>query len=436
LDADNHFEEDPTASISVAEEGVFFKSSWEITLRSDEEVRHYPVYRTILKVEPLRFNVLNGQLHFESAHPVEHRGEMVIKGVLGVGETLTWNGGKLSLHDRSGQVRGSLECYTDPFYLRIWSLCGDEVRIGRPGKRKNDVELNHPTVSREHALLRWEAEGPRLLSQGPSWVEGEPVGPEGARLSDGAMLQLSDLLFQFRLLNTPGQTAGGRLQVTSLGSFQVRVDGELITEKTWRTQSVRWMMARLALEWGRPVSVEMLLEEFWPEMPEDKSRNNLNYSISTLRQVLRAPDSVLRATGSVQLAPNFLGSHDVVDLQRALKAEDWARAVDLYGIYLPGCYANWALELRGQLEQQTLQGGLRLLEQRGSDVALAGKLLAIEATNQPACLALLRAHLERDNPAEAVRAFERFRDNMLNELGLPPVGELVAVYEQARSRLE
>lgn len=434
MDADNHFEEDPTAAISVAEEGVFFKSSLEITLRSSQETRHYPVIRTVLRVDPVRFEVVNGQLHFETSRPVEHRREMVIKGVLNVGESLSWEGHQLSLHDRSGQVRANLECYTDPFYLRVWALSGDQVHIGRPGKRRNEVELNHPTVSREHAVLRWESEGPRLVSQGPSWVEGEPVGPEGVILNDGALLQLSDLLFQFRLLNAPAQA--GRLQVNSLGAFQVRVEGELITEKGWRTQSVRWMMARLALAWGRPVAVEMLLEEFWPEMPEDKSRNNLNYSISTLRQVLKAPHSVLRATGSVQLAPGFLGSHDVVELQRALKAEDWARAVDLYDIYLPGCYANWAVELRGQLEQQTLQGGLRLLEERARDVALAGKLLVIDPTSQPACLALLRAHLERDNPAEAVRAYERFREHLVAEVGLPPVGELVAVYDQARARLE
>lgn len=423
---DNHFEEEPTASINVSEEGVFFKSSLEITLTLGEEVRHYPVYRTVLRVDPVRFTVVNGQLHFESSRVVEHRREMVIRGILSVGESLSWEGGLLELHDRSGQVRGSLECYTDPFYSRIWSLVGEVVHIGRPGKRKNELELNHPTISREHAELRFEATGPRLLSQGPSWVEGEPVGPEGVALSDGALLQLSDLLFQFRLLNAPA--ARGRVEVVSLGSFQVRVDGELITEKAWRTQSVRWLMARLALEWGRPVAVEKLLEEFWPEMPEDKSRNNLNYSLSTLRQLLKAPDSVLRATGSVQLAPSFLGTHDLVELQRAMKAEDWGRAVDLYGEYLPGCYADWAEGLRRQLEQQTLQGGLRLLES-GGDVALAGKLLALDPFCQPACLALMRG----STPSEAVRVFERFRKKLLSELGLPPSDELVAAYEQAKA---
>ncbi len=426
--ADNHFEEEPTASVSLADEGVFFKSSLEITLSLGEEVRHYPVYRTVLAIDPVRFTVVNGQLNFESSRPVEHRREMVIKGILNVGERLSWDGGLLQLHDRSGQVRGTLECYTDPFYSRIWSLVGEVVHIGRPGKRKNEVELNHPTISREHAELRWGGQGAVLNSRGASWVEGAPVGPEGAVLADGALLQLSDLLFQFRLLNAPA-VARGRLEVTSLGSFQVRVDGELITEKAWRTQSVRWLMARLALEWGRPVPVEKLLEEFWPEMPEDKSRNNLNYSLSTLRQLLKAPDSVLRATGSVQLAPNFLGSHDLVELQRALRAEDWGRALDLYGEYLPGCYADWAEGLRGQLEQQTLQGGLRLLERRPADVALASKLLALDPFCQPACLALMRA----GSPSEAVRVFERFREHLLAELGLHPLDELVAAYEQARS---
>lgn len=431
--------DEATAATSLSHEGEFIKSSWEITHTSPAgQVRHFPVYRTVVTVGPVRFSMVKQQLHFASLESVMHRREPVREGILQVGETLSWSGGVLALHDRSGEVRGSLECFTDPFYSRIWTIHRKVTRIGRPGKRDNELEIDHPTVSREHAVLDW----PLLSSSAATLVDGQPVG-DGVELADGAMVQLGDLLFQFRLLEEPVSAA--RLSVNSLGSFQARVGNELITEKSWRTQAVRWMLARLALEWGRPVPVEVLLEQFWPEMPEEKSRNNLNYTISTLRQILRlgeGPDPLLRATGSLQLRPDFLGEHDVVNLQQALKREDFASALDLYAPYLPGCYLDWAEGTRTHLEQQTLQGGLRLLERLLSEgdfdgvLALGPKLHRIDPTCQQTALALLKAHLGRENPAEAVRFYERFRETLQTELGLPPVPEMVILYEQGRGRLE
>ena len=307
--------------------------------------------------------------------------------------------------------------------------------MGRPGKRENELEIDHPTVSREHAVLSWEERGPVLRSSGLTLVDG--VAAAEAVLADGALVQLGDLLFQFRLLSELLIPRGG-LCVTSLGSFQARVHGEVVTEKAWRTQAVRWMLARLALEWGRPVAVERLLEEFWPEMPEDKSRNNFNYTISTLRQVLGGSEAILRATGSLQLSPSFLGSHDLVALQRALRVEDWGAAVDLYGEYLPGCYMDWAVSVRGSLEQQVLQGGLRLLEQHEESgfwpevLELGGKLHGIDSTCQRTALGMLRAHLGRGNASEGVRAYERFREHLRVELAMEPGAELAALAEQAR----
>lgn len=428
--------DESTAAISLSEEGAFVKSTWEVTYTdSSGSERHFPVYRTILKVPPVEFTLKKGQLHFESPVELMHRREPARKGILGVGETLTWEGGVLTLNDRSGKSRATLECFTDPFYSRIWTLDQKTTRIGRPGKRKNELEIDHPTVSREHAVLNWEAQGPVLTSSGVTLVDGKAFA-EGL-LADGALVQLGDLLFQFRLLSAPA-VAQGALAVTSLGSFQVRLDGELVTEKAWRTQAVRWMLARLALEWGRPVAAERLLDEFWPEMPEEKSRNNFNYTISTLRQVLGRPDAILRATGSLQLAPGFLGDHDLVTLQRALRSEDWATAVDVYGEYLPGCYMDWADTVRGHLEQQTLQGGLRLLERYEKEerwaslIDLGAKLHSIDGTCQRTCLGLLRAHLGRGAGVEAVRVYERFREHLQVELAMEPGPELSAMYEAAR----
>lgn len=454
--------DDTTAATSLSEEGEFLKSSWELTLAGPEGVRRFPLYRTVLKMGPLRFTWLGGHLFFNAeSGQVIHRREPVTSGELHPGETLVWDDQVVTLHDRAGQTRATLECYTDPFYARIWPIDQRHSRIGRPGKRDNEILINHPTISREHASLSWDPPGPSLRCDSPTatvLVEGQKLSAgEMRNLEDGALVQLGDLLFQFRLLSQPGPEANPvprQLYVTSLGSFQVRLGKDYITEKSWRTQAVRWLLARLALEWGRAVPVEVLLDDFWPEMSEDKSRNNLNYTISTLRQVLRGnqePDPILRATGTLQLNPHLLADHDVVRLQQALlrgwqnpqlAPAAYREALDLYaGPYLPGCYLDWAVQCRQRLEQQILQAGLVLLETYHHDglhaevLTVGHKLLEIDPTCQQSCRGLMRAHLSRRNAAEALRVYEKFRDTLEREFNLPPTADLTDEYLRAQSLL-
>ncbi|MBT9582724.1 FHA domain-containing protein [bacterium] len=461
-------QEDSTVDIRPEQEGEFWRTTWEFVVTTPSEQRHYPIHRSVVLLDfgdeqpHLQFHWLKGHLIFANLRksvPLVHRRAPSVGGELEVGESLSWGPGwTLRLHDRANQNRATLECYSDPFYARIWPIEPTTSQIGRAGRRANQVILAHPTISREHATLAWEGSEVLVTCDSSSalvLVDGEQVQPgQPAPVQDGAMLQLGALLFQFRLLPPSFVPASnGKIHLQSLGTFQVKLGDKLLVEKVWRTQSMRWLLARLGLEWGRPLAVELLLNEFWPEKKEASARNNLNFNLSSLRQLFRSKamvaDPFLRGAGSVQLHPDLLEEHDVVRFRDTLAQAGqvirdsplqglklYERALALYtGPYLPGCYMEWAQLVRERLEQEVLQAGRAAiqgcLDQKmyHQIQSLAPKLLAID----PCCTAThsVLLSLEAHSAADLARLYKTYCQAMEEQLSLPPDPQVTRVYENA-----
>lgn len=92
-----------------------------------------------------------------------------------------------------------LEGYTDPHRRQHWTLADPRIRIGRPGKRDNQVALHDPTVSREHATILL-SDGHFILHPDSShmvWVNTEAV--KGMQvLNDEDLIQVGQQLLRFR----------------------------------------------------------------------------------------------------------------------------------------------------------------------------------------------------------------------------------------------
>jgi class 3 adenylate cyclase len=92
-----------------------------------------------------------------------------------------------------------LEGYTDPHRRQHWTLAEPRIRLGRPGKRENQVELHDPTVSREHATILF-SDGHFILHPDSShqvWVNTEAV--KGMQvLNDEDLIQVGQQLLRFR----------------------------------------------------------------------------------------------------------------------------------------------------------------------------------------------------------------------------------------------
>lgn len=115
------------------------------------------------------------------------------------GDVLEMGGARITLIQLKEAV-AFLEGYSDPHRQHHWTLSPGSNRIGRAGKRANEVLLEDPTVSREHAVIESQDGVFVLKAEGgkeSTWVNAEPV--EGLKvLHDEDLIQLGQQLLRFR----------------------------------------------------------------------------------------------------------------------------------------------------------------------------------------------------------------------------------------------
>ena len=110
----------------------------------------------------------------------------------------------LWLVDTRDPLVGMLEGCSGEVQGKVWSLGYQAYRVGRRGSaRHNDIELNHPTISRVQASLIPGDGGEFLLEAesgtSPILVNSQPVAvQQRVRLSPGDVVQLGELTFRYR----------------------------------------------------------------------------------------------------------------------------------------------------------------------------------------------------------------------------------------------
>jgi pSer/pThr/pTyr-binding forkhead associated (FHA) protein len=106
---------------------------------------------------------------------------------------------------------------------------GDRLRIGR--HTSNDVVLDHPSVSRFHAVLAWP-EGDRpsledLASLNGSWVDGAPCHPR-ASIGEESLVEVGELRLFVRRAPpalVPAADGGCRVYGTDQATSRGALDG-------------------------------------------------------------------------------------------------------------------------------------------------------------------------------------------------------------------
>ncbi|MBN9419513.1 MAG: protein kinase [Candidatus Eremiobacteraeota bacterium] len=140
-------------------------------------------------------------------------GQEVTASDLRPGERLELLGRTMWLVDTRAPFLGSLEGYSGEYSGRVWNLSYQSYRMGRRGSaRQNDIELNHPTVSRTQATL-YPGEGGEVFvlcetASSPVLVNSVAVGAQqSVRLQGGDSLQLGELTFRFRQVQGGSKTS-------------------------------------------------------------------------------------------------------------------------------------------------------------------------------------------------------------------------------------
>jgi DNA-binding SARP family transcriptional activator len=209
----------------------------------------------------------------------------------------------------------------------------------------------------------------------------------------------------------------------------------------------------------RPIAKEILMDLFWPDMPPDAARNNLNMAIYGLRQALRAAQPnyahVLFQDDCYLLNPAMTVWVDVEEFIERYKAgqslearaslaeamREYEAAEGLYqGDFLEeDLYEDWPMLQRESLKDSYLVILERLsrhcLEEKryAASIRLCQRILAKDDCREDAHRRLMRCYSRQGQRNLALRQYHLCAETLARVLDVSPMQETVALYHQIRN---
>ena len=120
----------------------------------------------------------------------------------------------------------------------------------------------------------------------------------------------------------------GRPLITTMGGFDVVVDGERVPVSAWVPRRARQLCKRIVVAIGAPVTRDELAEMLWPdEAGSDRLGARLSVLLSNVRRVLGG--GVVADHAAVRMDLDHV-QLDLDDVGRAVSEGDDPRAVSLY----------------------------------------------------------------------------------------------------------
>jgi DNA-binding SARP family transcriptional activator len=242
----------------------------------------------------------------------------------------------------------------------------------------------------------------------------------------------------------------GVLRICLFGTVQVSHGDRL--QDTRAIHAVQALLAYLVLHRRRSHAREVLTGLFWGDHPEARARSCLSTALWRLRRVLE-PAGVTRGTYLVtsrigEVGFNCESDHwvDVAAFEQGVQRQavpDWSGIEGAISHYtadlLEGFYEDWALRERERLRLLYLDALGRLLrhhsESDALDAALAcgQRILEIDPLREEIHRELIRLHLRSGHRAHALRQYQTCRDLLVSELGVEPMEETRALYDEILS---
>lgn len=244
----------------------------------------------------------------------------------------------------------------------------------------------------------------------------------------------------------------GTLRVYLAGMVMLERDDVLVTEERLAGPQGRVAFAMLAAE-RAPVSKDAIADELWSGEPPPAWEVALRALISKVRaaigQVELDGESLAHAFGCYQLK---LPPETWVDIEvaadavhraeTALEKEDldgamgWSLAANAIARrgFLPGEDGRWIAQRRADLHDVHVRAlecrtNVQLVrEQYGPASRDAERVIVLEPFRESGYRLLMSAHSGAGNRAQALRAYERCRTTLADELGTGPSAETETLY--------
>lgn len=231
------------------------------------------------------------------------------------------------------------------------------------------------------------------------------------------------------------------LAVSLLGPPRIERGDRVVPVDTRKAIAI---LAYLAVT-GHRQPRERLAAMFWPEADAERARGALRRTLSSLRTALGG--QWLQTEGiSVGLEADGVRL-DVADFRRALKEGRLEDAVAAYGgDFLAGFalrdspeFDEWQGEQEAALRRELADALDRLVEREAragrAEAAIehARRRLALDPLNEPTHRELMRLYAHRGDRAAALRQYAECVRLLDTELGVAPMPETKALYEEIRS---
>ena len=250
------------------------------------------------------------------------------------------------------------------------------------------------------------------------------------------------------------------VEVRLLGPVEVLAGGRVVEPGPVQQRTV---LAALAVDAGRLVPLEVLIDRVWGGTPPPSVRSGIYSHMARLRRMLVPAGGLLRRPGGylLDIPPEAVDLHRFRTLSQAARAGPapdagtLGTALDLWrGPALAGLAGDWVAATRERLDQQRVEavlawaqallaagrpgpviGTLRdFADQHPLVEPLAARLIeALYASGRAAealdCYARVRAHLAQELGAEPGPALRRLHQAVLrgDELGPSPVAAVVTL---------
>lgn len=238
-----------------------------------------------------------------------------------------------------------------------------------------------------------------------------------------------------------------------LGEMELRAAGQLLNVGTPRQQAV---LAALAVDAGRPVGIETLIDRIWADTPPLTVRNVLYSHLSRIRRLMRQASTLAGEKKAVRIERRHAGylldiDPDLVDLHRfrrlveqgrdsqradADRADALTEALGLWrGPPLAYLGGEWATQMRDSWHLQRLDAVMQWaqVELRLGHPAVVIHMLPELVTEYPLVEPLegllMRALHAVGRDTEALDRYAALRQQLADELGTDPSTELSMLHQ-------
>ncbi len=300
------------------------------------------------------------------------------------------------------------------------------------------------------APATWQAAAARLTQGGFAFLADRerslafPLIVQGLKSPDKSVATASNSLLE-HLQRVPPPP----LKIATLGGWHLKAGGRSLDPQSLRQRRAGELLGLLLISPGRRLSMDQIIDTFWPDKEFTAAQALLHQATSILRRALE-PDlpekfssRYLRVDdGSIALVLPPDSQVDYETFLSHIRRADWDAALACHpGEFLPEYrYADWAEAHRRWLAQDyqralLAKAGAWLAEKKYLLVLDAcRKLLAAEPWQEQAVLLGMQACIGLGDSAGALRLYRTLEQTLCTDLGVEPQAELQALYQTLLKR--